>query len=54
MRVLVTGGTRFVGCHTGVALVGHGHRGRYLTAPLAELGLRDPSQVGGPSHARTT
>jgi dihydroflavonol-4-reductase len=38
MRVLVTGGTGFVGCHTVAALVGHGHRVRLL--------VRDPGRIG--------
>jgi dihydroflavonol-4-reductase len=38
MRVLVTGGTGFVGCHTVAALVGHGHQLRLL--------VRDPGRIG--------
>lgn len=38
MRVLVTGGTGFVGCHTVAALVGHGHRVRLL--------VRAPERIG--------
>lgn len=37
MRVLVTGGTGFVGCHTVAALVGHGHQVRLL--------VRDPERI---------
>jgi dihydroflavonol-4-reductase len=37
MRLLVTGGTGFVGCHTVAALVGHGHRVRLL--------VRDPGRI---------
>jgi dihydroflavonol-4-reductase len=37
MRVLVTGGTGFVGCHTVAALVGHGHQVRLL--------VRDPARI---------
>lgn len=37
MRVLVTGGTGFVGCHTVAALVGHGHQVRLL--------VRDPGRI---------
>jgi dihydroflavonol-4-reductase len=38
MRVLVTGGTGFVGCHTVAALVGHGHQVRLL--------VRAPERIG--------
>ena len=43
MRVLVTGGTGFVGCHTVAALVGHGHRVRLLVrAPERIAPALDP------------
>ena len=38
MRVLVTGGTGFVGCHTVAALVGQGHQVRLL--------VRAPERIG--------
>jgi dihydroflavonol-4-reductase len=54
MRVLVTGGTGFVGCHTVAALVGHGHRVRLLVrAPerippaLGPLGITQVEVVVG-------
>jgi NAD(P)-dependent dehydrogenase (short-subunit alcohol dehydrogenase family) len=37
MRVLVTGGTGFVGCHTVAALLAHGHQVRLL--------VRDPGRI---------
>jgi nucleoside-diphosphate-sugar epimerase len=37
MRVLITGGTGFVGCHTVAALLGHGHQVRLL--------VRDPQRI---------
>jgi dihydroflavonol-4-reductase len=46
MRVLVTGGTGFVGCHTVAALVGHGHRVRLLVrAPERIAPALDPLGV---------
>jgi dihydroflavonol-4-reductase len=43
MRVLVTGGTGFVGRHTVAALVGHGHRVRLLVrAPERIAPALDP------------
>jgi dihydroflavonol-4-reductase len=46
MRVLVTGGTGFVGCHTVAALVGHGHQVRLLVrAPERIAPALDPLGV---------
>jgi nucleoside-diphosphate-sugar epimerase len=54
MRVLVTGGTGFVGCHTVAALVDHGHQVRLLVrdrgriAPaLGPLGIAEVDAVVG-------
>jgi dihydroflavonol-4-reductase len=54
MRVLVTGGTGFVGCHTVAALLGHGHHVRLLVrdarriAPaLGPLGIATVDAVVG-------
>jgi len=54
MRVLVTGGTGFVGCHTVATLVGHGHQVRLLVrdrqriAPaLGPLGIAEVDAVAG-------
>jgi dihydroflavonol-4-reductase len=54
MRVLITGGTGFVGCHTVAALLGHGHQVRLLVrdrqriAPaLGPLGIAEVDAVVG-------
>jgi nucleoside-diphosphate-sugar epimerase len=54
MRVLITGGTGFVGCHTVAALLGHGHHVRLLIraperiAPaLGPLGIAEVDAVVG-------
>lgn len=46
MRVLVTGGTGYVGCHTVAALAGQGHQVRLLSGPGS--GLRPPLTRWGP------
>ena len=52
MRVLVTGGTGFVGCHTVAALVGHGHRVRLLLDAVLGTTQRFASTDGKQQHRR--
>jgi dihydroflavonol-4-reductase len=61
MRVLITGGTGFVGCHTVAALLGHGHQVRLLVrarqriAPaLGPLGITEVDAVVGDVTNPTT